>query len=67
MDMEKERAKPIRELGCCCCGSSTRGRQWWNRDTGYGICVECLEFCGVAPGDNYAESYGYRGVHFAVE
>lgn len=58
--------KPIRELACTCCGGTTRGRQWWNRDKGYGLCLRCIAF--VAKGEtpeSMRESYGVRGVHYA--
>jgi hypothetical protein len=57
---------PVRELGCCCCGNSTRGRQWWNRDTGYGICDGCIEFVRKH-GETEAEirdNYGVEGIHW---
>ncbi len=65
----EERAKPIRELGCCCCGNSTKGRQWWNRDTGYGICPSCIEYVRKH-GETDAEireNYGIAGIHYGVE
>jgi hypothetical protein len=34
---------PARWLLCSCCGAETRGRQWHNRDTGYGLCVSCIQ------------------------
>ena len=44
------------------------GRQWWNRDTGYGLCVKCIPFCerGETP-ESFQRLYGERGVHYAVE
>lgn len=31
-------------LVCCCCGCAAgRWQQHWNRDTGYGVCAECVE------------------------
>lgn len=30
-------------LRCCCCGCETRGRQWWNRDRGFGLCPTCAD------------------------
>lgn len=59
------RAKGVKILTCCCCGNGTRGRQWWNRDTGYGLCKDCIVDCGadVAIGET-AEAYGVRGYHY---
>ncbi len=56
-----------KRLTCCCCGSGLIGRQWWNRDTGFGICNNCLELCDVAPDQEYASSYGWRGIHFDLK
>lgn len=58
---------PVRRLTCCCCGASTPGRQWHNRDEGFGLCVGCIDFCarGSTPTD-FQRTYGLRGVHFDV-
>lgn len=33
----------MRPMRCCCCGASAgRWQQWWNRDTGYGVCTRCV-------------------------
>lgn len=60
---------PLIDLECCCCGSSTTGRQWWNRDTGYGLCDDCIDHVGAGsvPVGGTAESYGVRGVHFGID
>lgn len=56
-----------RRLVCCCCGASTRGRQWWNRDTGYGICDGCAESQARTTGPETMRScYGERGVHYLI-
>lgn len=50
-------------LICACCGSTAIGRQWWNRDNGYGYCGECKA------SDDEAElrsMYGVRGYHFSI-
>src|SRR6185503_3800288 len=39
----KRKTRPKR-LICSCCGESCIGRQWWNRDTGYGLCDRCVPF-----------------------
>ena len=59
---------PVRELGCCCCGGFTRGRQWWNRDTGYGICSDCIAYVrklGETESEIH-ENYGIEGVHWGI-
>lgn len=68
MTTKRKALPPIRSLICCCCGSETKGRQWWNRDTGYGLCVGCIDLCakGVKIGEK-TSSYGVRGLHFDVE
>lgn len=64
---DKGRASPIRSLRCTCCGESTRGRQWWNMDTGFGLChrEKCIALC--TNGEIETSTYGTRGVHFDVE
>lgn len=60
---------PIKTLECNCCGSSTKGRQWWNRDTGYGMCDFCIEYVrrkGMAESE-IRDNYGVQGVHWGVE
>ena len=58
---------PVESLSCCCCGNRTLGRQWWNRDTGYGLCDGCIELCGAdVPVGDTAESYGVRGIHYDI-
>jgi hypothetical protein len=32
-------------MECCVCGASAgRWLQWWNRDTGYGVCMSCVDW-----------------------
>ncbi len=79
---ERQAAVPVRWLSCACCGESVRGRQWWNRDTGYGVCKRCADWNTERYGEgSHADSpdplgehghttlalYGVRGYHFAVE
>jgi len=58
----------MKTLICNCCGNYTRGKQWWNRDEGYGIC----ESCGAEQVERYGlESVefdnGKKGVHWGVK
>jgi len=59
---------PIRRMSCSCCGAVTCGRQWHNRDTGYGLCVDCIERCqrNETP-EQFERCYGVRGVHFDIQ
>jgi hypothetical protein len=67
MDIAREQTKQIRWLTCCCCGSETRGRQWWNRDTGYGLCPACIPLCSrCATPEDMGSLYGVRGVHYDI-
>lgn len=61
-------SQPVRWLLCSCCGGETRGRQWHNRDTGYGLCPSCIEQCSrrVTPED-FRRCYGEQGIHFDTE
>lgn len=72
----KATERPIRRLICACCGSETKGRQWWNRDTGFGVCVPCADrntacYGEGEPGESCAGDstfalYGVRGIHFDI-
>ncbi len=55
----------IKKLKCTCCGSYTRGRQWWNRDTGYGICNGCaMEQKLTEDADEMKDNYGIERIHY---
>lgn len=55
-------------LSCSCCGRYTLGRQWFNRDKGYGLCTRCIEFCKRGETDaSFRSMYGDRGVHYDLE
>lgn len=57
-----------RSLFCACCGGWTKGRQWPNQDTGYGLCVSCVEWKEKRGTDaeEIRRNYGIRGVHFDI-
>lgn len=60
-----------RTLTCCCCGGTSRGRQWFNQDMGYGLCPSCGDWIPSRPGhqmtaDDMERTYGKRGVHWDV-
>lgn len=59
--------RAIRPLVCCCCGKGTHGRQWWNRDKGFGLCPDCVEFVSrSADSDDLHSCYGICGIHYAT-
>lgn len=52
-------------LRCCVCGGNAVGRQWYNRDTGYGICIPCANEWEKTEGrDSLVNSCGKRGYHY---
>lgn len=68
-ERNSEVRRPIRNLRCCCCGGSTLGRQWWNRDAGYGLCNDCIHVNGVSQVANgeTVSGFGIRGVHWDLK
>ena len=58
--------KPVRTLQCCCCGGYTKGRQFYNQDTGHGLGDCCVDF--VTPRtEDMERTYGVPGVHYRIE
>jgi len=54
-------------LECACCDQETKGRQWPNRDDGYGVCSSCFEDEVKRSGEKYALCcYGVKGVHHSL-
>ena len=61
------RGMPIRQLECACCGAHESGRQWWNRDAGYGVCVRCATENTNKYGENDTlDMYGVKGVNWGL-
>ena len=56
----------IENLTCCVCGAYTKGRQWHNRDTGYGICPDCITWLESRDTDpaEMKSLYGINGTHY---
>ncbi len=54
----------MKTLICACCGASAPGSQWWNRDTGYGVCSRCFDTELARNGlDEAVRLYGHPGRH----
>ena len=43
LQVDRGGASVSEHMCCSCCGADTIGRQWSNRDTGYGVCVVCAD------------------------
>lgn len=68
---EKERSagrlSKLVTLTCSCCGQLTKGRQWHNRDNGYGLCNKCADrFEPTTPDNEMLSNYGRSGTHYRV-
>lgn len=54
-------------LICACCGGISKGKQFWNQDTGYSICPRCFLHVERKEGTEYAiRCYGKPGVHHSI-
>lgn len=55
-------------LKCSCCGNHTMGRQFYNKDTGYGLCTQCLVQNSVHGADvnEMIQVFGLQGFHYAT-
>jgi hypothetical protein len=69
--MPTKNTPDTRYLTCSCCGEGTRGRQWHNRDTGYGLCPSCAVRLAALPHIGHEDTaaymrdcYGIAGVHY---
>ena len=61
--------KLMKKLICCCCGKYTKGKQWYNRDKGYGICPDCAKWVketGTSK-EEMISSYGHPGINYLEE
>ncbi len=54
-------------LICCCCGVYTVGRQWYNRDAGYGLCPKCAKWIKSRNDEDMQSCYGIEGYHYNIE
>jgi len=50
---------------CAICGNEAHGKQWWNRDKGYGLCLDCAaKWIMKYDIDEFIRSYGHPGTHW---
>lgn len=57
-----------KQLKCTCCGRYFTGRQWFNQDTGAGLCSGCVPFCHRNMTDaEFERCYGVDGVHYNLK
>ena len=67
--MREAVAGRVRNLRCTCCGSAAgRYQQFYNQDTGYGICRKCIEGFlkeNVMTAEEIRDRYGIEGVNYA--
>lgn len=65
----EEASGPVKHMTCAVCDQPTKGRQWWNRDKGFGVCPKCIDrMKGRGTSDEEIENlYGKKGVHWGVE
>jgi NMD protein affecting ribosome stability and mRNA decay len=62
-----EKLPKIKILRCCVCGERTVGRQWFNRDEGFGLCSKCADYVGQRETEEeIRENYGVEGIHYNV-
>lgn len=55
-----------RDLACACCGDMAgHYRQWPNQDTGYGLCLACVNWLRAKgyTEERLTDLYGRAGVH----
>lgn len=61
------KGQPVISVRCACCGSETKGRQWHNRDAGYGVCLQCITVLSeTEKPETLRDWYGIAGVHYRV-
>lgn len=61
----------VKHLTCNCCGGDAPAlKQWYNRDTGYGMCGKCIaniragKIGSVMSEEEIRECYGVEGIHW---
>lgn len=69
-------APPRRHLTCCVCGEyAGLFEQWWNRDTGWGLCATCRDWLSTpdergrirCTAEEMRDLYGIAGQHYQAK
>ncbi len=64
----KTNSTDVKTLVCCSCGGVTTGRQWHNRDLGYGLCGKCAKWIATRLTVKDMESYyGIKDINYFPE
>jgi len=59
---------PVITLVCCCCHAPARGRQWHNRDTGYGLCAKCAQWIATRETpETMLSNYGHPNINYFTQ
>jgi len=61
------KSQKIQTLNCHRCDKQTRGRQWYARISGYGLCSLCAKSLRDKNDLNIYDNYGTRGIHYNVK
>ena len=65
---ECDRTAPIVRLICSCCTEQTTGRQWYNRDKGFGLCPSCAERIALRQTPaQMLQNYGHPNVNYFIK
>lgn len=65
-----EGVRYARQLTCSCCGADAgRWKQYWNQDTGFGLCPKCRDWIWERnhpsmPHAEFERTYGVPGVNY---
>ena len=58
----------IESLRCGVCGAQTIGRQWYNQDSGFGLCEQSAIWLRSKneTADDMSRRYGVAGIHYDI-
>lgn len=66
-DAPKYELHNVENLECSCCSNIEPGRQWQNRDQGFGLCSECVNRVRTCfNNEQFASIFGLEGYHYSL-